>query len=112
MDEVQLMGPSLDTSAQLAGFRPKWSQSPNKTVWMSATIEPQWVQTVDHPDKPEVFSLNLSDSPKDSVLGKVVFAEKTLTKPPLPPMRTHLPPKSSPCNAKTPQRIREPLLWW
>ena len=80
MDEVQLMGPSLDTSAQLAGFRPKWSQSPNKTVWMSATIEPQWVQTVDHPDKPEVFSLNLSDSPKDSVLGKVVFAEKTLTK--------------------------------
>lgn len=80
LDEVQLMGPSLDTSAQLAGFRQNWSQLPNQTVWMSATLEPQWVQTVDNPTLPDVFSLVSSDVPGDSPLGRVVCAEKSLEK--------------------------------
>jgi CRISPR-associated endonuclease/helicase Cas3 len=80
MDEVQLMGPSLDTSAQLAGFRQNWSQLPNQTVWMSATIEPQWVQTVDNPTHPQVYSLIPSDFPEESQLGRVVFAKKSLEK--------------------------------
>lgn len=108
MDEVQLMGPSLGSSAQLAKFRQKWSQSPNKTIWMSATIESTWVQTVDHPKQPEVFSpslpvaakgyldylkqramgriFSLSMSPppppppKDMVLWRVVSAQKSLDK--------------------------------
>jgi CRISPR-associated endonuclease/helicase Cas3 len=47
-DEVQLMGPGLATSAQLEAFRralpvPRSSRS----VWVSATLHPDWLATVD-----------------------------------------------------------------
>ncbi|WP_281750473.1 CRISPR-associated helicase Cas3' [Thermodesulfomicrobium sp. WS] len=57
-DEVQLMGSGLATSAQLAAFREKfgvWGQSP--TLWVSATLRPEWLATVDF--RPKVASLDL-----------------------------------------------------
>ncbi|MDP8244756.1 MAG: CRISPR-associated helicase Cas3' [Candidatus Hinthialibacter antarcticus] len=48
MDEVQLMDASLPTSTQLDGFRKQRMGSKNcQTVWMSATLENEWMKTVD-----------------------------------------------------------------
>jgi CRISPR-associated endonuclease/helicase Cas3 len=59
LDEVQLMDVGLVTSAQLAAFRdqdvrlgrPRFR--PVHTWWMSATLQPRWLETVDRPAFPE-----------------------------------------------------------
>ena len=53
MDETQLMGVTVETSAQLDGFRnrPEWSPVGTcPTWWMSATLDPTRLATVDHPE--------------------------------------------------------------
>lgn len=55
MDETQLMGVGVETSAQLDGFRhlAKWATAGNcPTWWMSATLDDARLATVDHP-KPD-----------------------------------------------------------
>lgn len=50
MDEVQLMDVGLATSAQLQAFRDADDTKhlrPCKTWWMSATLQPEWLQSVD-----------------------------------------------------------------
>ena len=50
MDEVQLMDVGLATSAQLQAFRGEdadKSLRPCRTWWMSATLQPQWLKSVD-----------------------------------------------------------------
>lgn len=52
MDEVQLMDVGLATSAQLQAFREEDAQAgkslrPCRTWWMSATLQPRWLETVD-----------------------------------------------------------------
>lgn len=54
LDEVQLMDVGLSTSVQLAAFRrqdaaKRTSLRPTFTWWMSATLQPAWLETVDHP---------------------------------------------------------------
>jgi CRISPR-associated endonuclease/helicase Cas3 len=47
-DEVQLTGAALTTSAQIEGFRRMFGIGRNsRTLWMSATLDPAWLQTVD-----------------------------------------------------------------
>ena len=47
-DEVQLTGATLATSAQLAGFRRRFGNGRGcHTLWMSATLDPIWLKTVD-----------------------------------------------------------------
>lgn len=49
-DEIQLMGAGLATSAQLEAFRRVFSKgdSPGRrSIWMSATLKPDWLKTVD-----------------------------------------------------------------
>ena len=47
-DEVQLTGATLPTSAQLEAFRRTLgSERASRTLWMSATLDPQWLKTVD-----------------------------------------------------------------
>ena len=47
-DEVQLTGATLPTSAQLEAFRRKLGLGrASRTLWMSATLDPQWLKTVD-----------------------------------------------------------------
>ncbi len=49
-DEVQLMGVGRSTAAQLQAFRQGASLlAPSGTVFVSATIDPVWLRTVDHP---------------------------------------------------------------
>lgn len=55
-DEVQLLDAALATSCQLAALRrdPAYGvdRLPNHTTWMSATLDPAWLETVDH-ERPE-----------------------------------------------------------
>lgn len=49
-DEIQLMGAGLATTAQLEAFRRSFSKeaSPRcRSIWMSATLQPDWLKTVD-----------------------------------------------------------------
>jgi CRISPR-associated endonuclease/helicase Cas3 len=52
LDEIQLMGSGLATSTQLQAFREKlgaWGTV--MTIWMSATLRREWLQTVDFQEK-------------------------------------------------------------
>jgi CRISPR-associated endonuclease/helicase Cas3 len=61
LDEIQLMGVGLATSAQLQAFREKLRTfGEAKTVWMSATLRPAWLETVDFRERvPELSTLHL-----------------------------------------------------
>lgn len=61
IDEVQLMANGLPTSTQLAGLRKKLEcYGPDHSLWMSATIQSQWLATVDHPGPPASLVMELS----------------------------------------------------
>ena len=61
-DEVQLTGATLPTSAQLEAFRGKLvSVRPSHTLWMSATLDPQWLKTVDFNPKDSSRPHDLND---------------------------------------------------
>ncbi len=48
LDEVQLMDAGVSTTAQLEGLRRKFETLlPTRSLWMSATLDPQWLATVD-----------------------------------------------------------------
>ena len=49
MDETQLMGVGVETSAQLDGFRHAPACTGSCAWWMSATLDPARLATVDHP---------------------------------------------------------------
>ena len=61
MDEVQLMANGLSTSTQLAALRNKLvTYGPAHSLWMSATIQAQWLATVDHPEPASSQVMELS----------------------------------------------------
>jgi CRISPR-associated endonuclease/helicase Cas3 len=48
IDEVQLFGSGLATTTQLQGFRESLGTlGPARTLWVSATVSPDWLRTVD-----------------------------------------------------------------
>src|SRR5215469_1143387 len=58
LDEVQLMYEALATSTQLAAFRENYHTFGSAPcVWMSATVNPAWLNTADFPNKPTVIQL-------------------------------------------------------
>ena len=67
-DEVQLMGAGRATSAQLEAFRRyefaravrenRPTGRPSRSLWISATLEPEWLETVDHPVPARVFRVD------------------------------------------------------
>lgn len=51
-DEVQLMGPGMATSAQLEALRRDLGCArPSRSLWVSATLNAQWLDTVDMRDR-------------------------------------------------------------
>jgi len=66
LDETQLMGVGVETSAQLDGFRHlgEWANTGNcPTWWMSATLDPDRLATVDHPEPKSGWEkITLSDA--------------------------------------------------
>jgi len=61
-DEVQLAGATLPTSAQLEAFRRTLEVAlPARTMWMSATLDPAWLRTVDFAPKVAARAHDLSE---------------------------------------------------
>ena len=88
-DEVQLMGAGRATSAQLEAFRRSEAERAAKkswpsgcltrSLWISATLEPAWLETVDHaePEEEEVMRVAASEE-ADSRLRRISQAKKAL----------------------------------
>ncbi|MBX6368657.1 MAG: CRISPR-associated helicase Cas3' [Rhodospirillales bacterium] len=85
-DEVQLMDAAVATSCQLHAFRERFDvAAPARTVWMSATLEPSWLETVDHrsPDRCEI--VGVEDADRNGPLGQRLDAPKELVRAPVDP---------------------------
>lgn len=80
-DEVQLMGSGLATSAQLEAFRKRFSIArSSRSLWVSATLNPHWLDTVDmrpHLEQLQRFNLS-SDEQLSSPVQKRCAAPKRL----------------------------------
>ena len=95
-DEVQLMGAGRATSAQLEAFRrsdadraqreDRPAGSPSRSLWISATLDPTWLATVDHP-APAPASVVRVDAAAaaDGRLARLAHAAKRLTRSPVAP---------------------------
>jgi len=88
-DEPQLMGAGVGTSAQLAGLRQRLgTQGPCASVWMSATPERTWLDTVDFAGdnrEGEPLMLKKDDYDEALPLHKRMTAAKTLARLPIEP---------------------------
>ena len=72
LDETQLMGVGLATSAQLAGLRQKLNvYGRNHTLWMSATLDAEQLITIDHP-KPSSGSWTAVQVENDDIANERV----------------------------------------
>ena len=108
-DEVQLMSSGLATSTQLEGFRRRLrTQIGAASIWVSATLHPEWLRTVDAPPTPPC-GVCLATSPKTASLRSCaacstrqsVSSRQRYVRPPrrkaiLPPTSAIWPPRSSP----------------
>lgn len=80
-DEPQLMAAGVSTSAQLAGLRQSLGVTGDcPSIWMSATLEPSWLDTIDFVGKFSEEPLQLTDKDYDPKLPlhKRMTAAKTL----------------------------------
>ncbi len=79
-DEVQLMGPALETSRQLEGFRRRFgSVLPTSSTWMSATVPAERLLTVDNPG-PINTTVGLTDSDRSGPLRTRLEATKLVNR--------------------------------
>ena len=85
LDEVQLMGTGLLTSVQFHAFRKKLGTAfPTRSLWMSATLDRSWLNTVDFDASakiPHEFKLEADDI-RSPFLKKRFEAMKPLTEAP------------------------------
>lgn len=75
-DEVQLLGEAVATSSQLAEFRKQMGTFGRvPSVWMSATFERSWLNTVDFHEHVDVIGLQDSDK-QDEIVRQRLHATK------------------------------------
>ena len=85
MDEVQLMGRGLATTTQIQAFRQRlgtMDSLPSESIWMSATLEREWLDTVDFDPETnlvETLALSPDDRAETNILNRI-RAVKTLRK--------------------------------
>jgi CRISPR-associated endonuclease/helicase Cas3 len=83
LDEIQLMDDALATSKQLAAFRAEFkTYGDAASIWMSATVNTDWLRTVDSRDIPPRIQLE-DDDLRAPVVTKRIHAPKQLA--PAPP---------------------------
>lgn len=80
-DEVQLMGAGLATSAQMEAFRRTFPLGKSsRTLWMSATLNREWLDTVDlRPHLTTLTTCALDDRDREQA-GERLRAHKSLAK--------------------------------
>jgi CRISPR-associated endonuclease/helicase Cas3 len=83
LDEVQLMGAGLPTTLQMHAFRDSFGHhGVTDSIWMSATISRDWLETVDHNCK-DIDMLEMSNEDMNSpVLKKRYEASKIVEEVP------------------------------
>jgi CRISPR-associated endonuclease/helicase Cas3 len=82
LDEIQLMDDALATSTQLAAFRERFRVFGGAPcVWMSATVNPMWLNTVDSKGLPREIRLN-DDDLAEPVVQTRFRAAKSLARAP------------------------------
>lgn len=118
MDEVQIMENALPTSTQLDSFRNDLGVfGQHKTIWMSATIDTNWINTVNFPkENIRVYRLLPTKIGKDLKIRHL--ASKTLQKAPfqlknryndediMKMLKLHVPGTSTAIIVNTVQRAR------
>lgn len=81
-DEVQSMGAALPTSTQLEAFRRQSGTGrPARSLWLSATLDPAWLRTVDFPGPDRVLTVP-DDVPQDAAspaVRRLIDAGKPVT---------------------------------
>ncbi len=87
MDEVQLMDVGLATSTQLAGLRRHFSEAhgslrPAHTWWMSATLQPGWLETVDFAEEARTLAASTVRIPAQDRSGGLWKVSKALHREP------------------------------
>ena len=96
-DEVQLMGAGRATSAQLEAFRQSEADrarradraagTPSRSLWISATLDPGWLATVDHPAPPAAAVVRVDPTAApDGRLTRLARAPKRLARSPVAPV--------------------------
>jgi len=86
MDEIQLMGNGLATTAQLQAFRRLLGVTKEaRSVWMSATMRPQWLETVDLSlEQDAIDSLELEERDREHPQARTrLEANKPITRAPV-----------------------------
>ena len=84
-DEIQLMGDGLATATQLAAFRAQYKTFGTcHSIWMSATLAREWLQTVDFtPCIATLTALGLSEADRSSpILAQRLNAVKNIAPAP------------------------------
>ena len=95
-DEVQLMGAGRATSAQLEAFRraeadrvrreDRPAGTPSRSLWISATLDPRWLATVDHPAPADAAVVRVDPAAApDGRLARLARAAKRLSRSPASP---------------------------
>lgn len=80
-DEVQLMDAAVATSCQLQAFRERFSvAAPARTLWMSATLEPSWLETVDHRTPDQSGAVGIEEADRHGALGRRLSASKQIVR--------------------------------
>jgi CRISPR-associated endonuclease/helicase Cas3 len=99
MDEVQLMGEGLATTAQLQAFRASFETFlPVQSIWMSATLRKSWLNTTDFSPQAECLrTLSLSEADK----GKEEVTRRTEAAKPI---------AKSPCQSENPRELADFVL--
>lgn len=64
-DEIQLMGSGLATTTQIEAFRAQLGSRSSASLWMSATLQSDWLKTVDFPHPSTLPRLNLDGADLD-----------------------------------------------
>lgn len=96
-DEVQLMGAGLATSAQLEAFRrceaaqdaraDRPQGRPARSLWISATLDPAWLTTVDHAEPPPEAVVRVHpEAAPDGRLTRLATASKVLRRSDIAPL--------------------------
>lgn len=79
-DEIQLMGSAIKTTVQLDAFREFFGVSKKtKTIWMSATTNNEWLETVDSPNITDKKFLRLNEADLENEhISSLIKAKKNL----------------------------------
>jgi CRISPR-associated endonuclease/helicase Cas3 len=83
LDEIQLMDDALATSRQMASFRAEFkTYGDAPSVWMSATVNADWLRTVDSGDMPPRIQLEEDDLRAPVVMKRIHAPKQVVPAPP------------------------------